>query len=62
MFKNPLQNIEPVETVTLLALGIILLLTLEPVSQTQLVFAAILAGVLFIFVGSSLWGRRHDHR
>ncbi|MFN8563746.1 MAG: hypothetical protein U0703_19495 [Anaerolineae bacterium] len=62
MFKNPFQNIEPVETVTLLALGIILLLTLEPVSQMQLVFAAILAGVLFIFVGSSVWGRRHDHR
>ncbi|MFN8452488.1 MAG: hypothetical protein U0521_28760 [Anaerolineae bacterium] len=62
MFKNPLQNIEPVETVTLLALGIVLLLTLEPVSQMQLVFAAILAGVLFIFVGSSVWGRRHDHR
>jgi hypothetical protein len=59
MIKNPLQNIEVFETLTLVGLGIFLLLTLEPVSQTQLFFAAILAGLLFVLVGMSLWGGRH---
>jgi len=59
MIKNPLQNIEVFETITLVGLGIFLLLTLEPVNQIRVLFAGILAGVLLILVGGSVWGGRH---
>lgn len=62
MIKNPLQNLEVFEMVTLVGLGIFLLLTLEPVSELRLAFAGILAGVLLILVGVSLFsGHRHTH-
>lgn len=59
MIKNPLQNTEPFETIALVGLGIILLVTLEPVSQTQLILAGILTGLLFVLVGLNLWEQRH---
>lgn len=62
MIKNPLQNIEVFEMITLVGLGIVLLLTLEPVCELRLLFAGILAGVLLILVGTSLWGDRHRPR
>ena len=59
MIKNPLRNVEVFEMITLVGLGIFLLLTLEPLSELRLLFAGILAGVLLILVGTSVWGERH---
>lgn len=62
MIKNPLQNLEVFEMVTLVGLGIFLLLTLEPISELRLAFAGILAGMLLILVGVSLFGgHRRPH-
>lgn len=60
MLKNPLQNIEAIENVALVLLGVILLFTLEPVSSTQLILATILAVLLIGMVAIDVWQWRHQ--
>lgn len=61
MNRNPLQNIEPFETAVVVVLGIIVLLTLEPVTTARLTCAAILGGVLVVLAAHRAWERRHNH-
>jgi len=60
MNKNPLQNIEAMETLGVVLVGIILLLTLEPIGTARLFFAGILGGLFIVLVAIELWQRLHD--
>jgi uncharacterized membrane protein YcaP (DUF421 family) len=61
MNKNQLQKIEPFETVVVIILGIIVLLTLEPISTARLTCALLLGALLIVLAVHSLWERRHHH-
>lgn len=57
---NPLRNVEEVETLGVVLLGVLLLILLEPVSRLQHLFGGILALLLVVFAGIDLWQWRHD--
>jgi hypothetical protein len=61
MRENPLHNAEQFETIAVVLLGIVILLTLEPISQIRLICAGILAGLVIVFTGVSIWHWRHDN-
>ncbi len=61
MSKIPLQNAEEVETIVIVLLGVLLLITLEPVSATQIVLGVILAALVVVFASVDLWEWRHPH-
>jgi hypothetical protein len=61
MFKNPLQNIEAIENVVIVLLGVILLFTLEPVSTLQIILANVLAALLVIILSDDVWHWWHRH-
>lgn len=58
---NPLRNVEEIETLGAVLLGVLLLVALEPVSEMQRLFAGILALVLIVDVGIDVWTWRHNH-
>ncbi len=60
MIKNPLYNVEEMEMLGVVLLGVILLIWLEPVTTLQRVFAAVLAAVLVVFAAVDVWHWRHD--
>ena len=53
------RNAEALETIAVVLLGVVLLITLEPVSTTQLMFAGILAGLVMVMTVISIWQWRH---
>ncbi len=57
---NPLRNVEEIETLGVVLLGVLLLIVLEPVSRLQLLFAGILALLLVVFAAIDFWQWRHD--
>jgi hypothetical protein len=57
---NPLRNYEEMETLGIVLFGVILLITLEPVSTTQVLSAVVLAALVLVFAALDLWRWRHD--
>ncbi len=61
MTHNPLNDAERLETIAVVLLGIVILLTLEPISQLRLVCAGILAALVIALTSLSFWHWRHDN-
>lgn len=61
MRQNPLHNAEQFETIAVVLLGIVILLTLEPISELRLICAGVLAALVIGLTGLSIWHWRRDN-